>query len=308
MSYDDGGRPGSWPPHDPTANPEPPPSAAPVPYGQPGSPPPPPEGAPPPPPPPDAPAQWVPPPPGGPALPMPVVQVSPPQWRPLSGLASALTVLFTLDALAGLFAVGSIANRLNVINDFENGNFGLDIAKRAQDADDLAKAAAAIYGLLGLATAVVFIIWMWRAAKNNEALGRMNPRFGPGWSIGGWFIPIANFVIPILIMQDLWRGSDPGVSRGDPGWRTSRGSGLFGWWWAVWLLGVVRVFVGSDNADSNHSIDDIKRSNQVALFSLVAYVAAAVLAISVVRKLTARQEACLRAQQAAWHAANPGVV
>ena len=144
MSYDDGGRPGSWPPHDPTANPDPPPPAAPVPYGQPSSPPPPPEGAPPPPPPPDAPAQWVPPPPGGPALPMPVVQVSPPQWRPLSGLASALTVLFTLDALAGLFAVGSIANRLNVINDFENGNFGLDIAKRAQDADDLAKAAAAI--------------------------------------------------------------------------------------------------------------------------------------------------------------------
>src|SRR6476620_1545106 len=106
MSYDDGGRLGSWPPHDPTATSDPVTSepAAPVPYGPPSAPPPPPEGAPPPPPPPDAPAQWVPPPPGGPMVPMPVVQAAPPTWRPLSGLASALTVLFTLDALAGLFA------------------------------------------------------------------------------------------------------------------------------------------------------------------------------------------------------------
>jgi hypothetical protein len=238
---------------------------------------------------------------------MPVMTVAPPRWRPLSGLASALTILFTLDAVAGLFGIAAIANRLNVINDFENGNFGSDILKRAQDADDLANAAAAILGVLGLATAVVFIIWMWRAAKNNEALGRMNPRLGPGWSIGGWFIPIANLVIPILIMQDLWRGSDPTVARGDPGWRTSRGSGLIGWWWAAFLVGSIRVFANSDSADSKNSLSDIKSSNRVAIVGLAAHVIAAVLAISLVRKLTARQEACLRAQQAAWHAANPGV-
>ena len=149
---------------------------------------------------------------------------------------------------------------------------------------------------------------MWRAAKNNEALGRMNPRFGPGWSIGGWFIPIANFVIPILIMQDLWRGSDPGVSRGDPGWRTGRGSGLIGWWWAVFLLGGhpgLRRFRqrGLEPLDRRHQAVQPGRARSAC----VASVAAAVLAISVVRKLTARQEACLRAQQAAWHAANPGV-
>ena len=180
------------------------------------------------------------------------------RWRSLRGLASALTVLFSVNAVAGAFAVVAIAVRLGVIKDLENGNFTSDVLRRAQDSDDLVRAAAAIYAFVSLAIVVVFIIWMWRAAKNNEALGRMQPRLGPGWSIGGWFIPIANFVIPILIMQDLWRGSDPSVARGDPGSRASRGSGLIGWWWAAWLVGIVRIFVNSDNADSKNTLSDIK--------------------------------------------------
>jgi len=272
---------GSWPPHDPT-------------------------WAPPPPPPPDQPAQWAPPlAPPPPPPPAPVAE--PPRWRSLSGLASALTILFTLDAIAGVFGLIAIGNRIKVIDDFQSGNFAGDIIKRARDADDLATAAAVMYLLLALATAVVFIVWMWRAAKNNEALGRMNPRLGPGWAIGGWFIPIANFVIPVLMMQDLWRGSDPAVPRGDPGWRTGRGSGVVGWWWAFWLGGIIRVFIRDDNSDSRGKLSDIKRGNQLAFVAFVAHTVAAVLAIRLVRRLTARQEECLRAQQAAWHAANPGV-
>src|SRR5262245_40072604 len=106
MSPDDTGGPGSWPPRDPTAAPAAPP--------------------PPPPPPPDQPAQWAPPPnqwaPPPPAMPPPVPVSQPPQWRSLSGLASALTVLFAVDAVAGVFAVLALANRLGVINDLENGN------------------------------------------------------------------------------------------------------------------------------------------------------------------------------------------
>jgi hypothetical protein len=228
----------------------------------------------------------------------------PPRWRSLSGLASALTVLLAVDAVAGVFAVVALANRLGVINDLENGNLGGDILKRARDSDDLANAAFGIVGVLALATAIVFIVWMWRAAKNNEALGRMNPRLGPGWAIGGWFIPFANLVIPILIMQDLWRGSDPTVARGDPGWRTGRGAALVGWWWALWILGAVRLFAGNDSSNSSHSLSDIKRSNQVALVGFLAHVVAAGLAIGVVRKLSARQEECLRMQQSAWNTAH----
>ena len=81
---------------------------------------------------------------------------------------------------------------------------------------------------------------------------------------------------------------------------------MIGWWWAAWLVGVVRIFVNSDNADSKNTLSDIKRGNQVALFAFVVHIAAAILAIFVVRRLTERQEECLRSQQSAWNAANPG--
>ena len=77
-------------------------------------------------------------------------------------------------------------------------------------ADQLLGVTARVVALL-VATAIVFIVWMWRSAKNNEISA------GPathtcGWSIGGWFIPIGNLWIPVQIMQDLWQGSDPTVS------------------------------------------------------------------------------------------------
>ena len=100
----------------------------------------------------------------------------------------------------------ALANRISVVHDFQAGRFS-DIIKRANDADDFVDGAAAFYGITQLVIVVLFIIWMFRAAKNNEALDRRDPRFGPGWSIGSWFIPLANLVIPVMILQDLWRGA-----------------------------------------------------------------------------------------------------
>ena len=45
------------------------------------------------------------------------------------------------------------------------------------------------------AIGVVFIIWQFRHAKNAQVLGARGG-LGPGWAIGGWFIPLANYVLP----------------------------------------------------------------------------------------------------------------
>ena len=163
--------------------------------------------------------------------------------------------------------------------------------------------------LLGLVILVLFIIWFWRAAKNNEALGRVGARLGPGWAIGGWFIPFANLVIPVLILQDLWRGADPEVPRGDPGWRARRGSALIGWYWAIYLVSFLRFGVGRTQAHLAFAsqLRGLRAHDVVGIIGMAFGIAAAVLAVFVVRGLTARQADCLRAQQAAWRAANPGV-
>jgi hypothetical protein len=195
----------------------------------------------------------------------------------------------------------ALANRISVVRDLRAGHFG-NILQRAQDADDFVSAASSVFVLTQLVIVVLFIVWMFRAAKNNEALGRTGARFGPGWSIGSWFIPLANLVIPVLIVQDLWRGSNAGTRRGDVGWRAASGSALVGWWWAAWIVSIARFTYSGSGLHGRRSLDDIETSNTVALAGVVALGVAAVLAVLVVRALSRRQLEALRTQRAAYEA------
>jgi hypothetical protein len=211
-------------------------------------------------------------------------------------------VVFGVMLLAAGVLGAALANRISVIEDFKAGDFS-DILQRANDADDFVSGSAAFYGLTQLAIVVLFIIWQFRAAKNNEALYRPRPRFTPGWSIGGWFIPVANLVIPLLIVQDLWRGATPSTPRGDPRWRSARGSWLVGVWWAAWLVSLLRYGASNAGLHDGGSLDDLQTSNTVALVGVVATAIAAVLAASVVWTLSRRQLDTLRAQRSTYEAA-----
>jgi hypothetical protein len=70
--------------------------------------------------------------------------------------------------------------------------------------------------LLGLALLVVVT---WRLAKTHERLGRPGTRWTPGWAIAGRLIPVASLVLPALQLDELWRGSAPGLAPGAPDWR-----------------------------------------------------------------------------------------
>jgi hypothetical protein len=223
------------------------------------------------------------------------------RWRDQRGLTLALVVCFGILVTTCVVLVVALANRLSVVADVRNGNF-TNILERAQDADDFVSGANAAFLLVQLLLAVLFITWNFRAAKNNEALDRHHPRFAPGWAIGGWFIPIANLVIPVMLMQDLWRGATPEIPRGDPTWRRARGAVLIGLWWTVWLLSFARIFAGSSRVDDHASLDSIETSNWVALVGVVVAAVAAVLAVFVVRALAQRQLETLRAQRDAYDA------
>ncbi len=77
-----------------------------------------------------------------------------------------------------------------------------------------------VTGLLTIAAAVVTIIWMFRIAANHRALHR-GGTWGPGWAIGGWFLPPLIYVIPTLMLREMWKASDPDVPVGSD-WRRSR--------------------------------------------------------------------------------------
>jgi hypothetical protein len=225
-----------------------------------------------------------------------------PRWRSLKGLTTALTVFLVLAAVGAVFGIVAYAMRISALSDIIDHGLSFSRINTTDDADDLVGAAAGILLFVSFVILVLIIIWSFRASKNNEALGRMYPRLKPGWAIAGWLIPLANLVLPLLVLQDLWRGSETSSARGDPAWRANKGSALVGWYWAFFVVSSVRYGLGRSRAHYVYvdELRDLRTHDTIALVGMVATVVAAILAIQVVRRIAARQEECLHAQQAAW--------
>jgi hypothetical protein len=230
-----------------------------------------------------------PPPPGAVPPPPPPQGWTGQQWYSLQGVTNALVVLLWCAIAVSVVGIFAYVNRINVINDILDSSGG-DIASRADNADSFVSVVVILLSLLTLAIAILLIIWTFRAMKNAEYNGRYGGRFTPGWGIAGWLIPCANLVIPVLIFQDLWRGSDPEVPRGDPGWRRARGSALVGWWWGTYLLSAFRFGLTSNEANTRSELRDLRNTDSVAIVGMLSSIIAAILLMRVLRHIVARQE------------------
>jgi hypothetical protein len=216
------------------------------------------------------------------------------RWRRQRPLEVALTALFAAAAIVALVRAAALGTRLHALDDIDSVEF----ARRARDADAFVAVTDVVVTLVTLAIIPCFIVWCWRSAKNQQALGREPERLGAAWAIAGWFIPGANLVIPALVVQDLWRGSDAAIARGDPRWRIADRSWLVGWWWGLFVVALL-TFAGSPADRRSFDADAVRGANLVALLGMLCAAASAVLAALVVRRLDARQEGCRATQQSA---------
>lgn len=212
------------------------------------------------------------------------------EWRRQRVLVGVLTVALGVGAVIAIVRTAAFAARLIALASPVS-----DLRARAADADAFVRATDLASGLGLLVLAPLFVAWLWRAAKNQQSLGRRPERLGSGWAIGGWFIPLANLVIPVLVVQDLWRGSDPTIDRDDPRWRIADRSWVVGWWWGLWVIGGFGVSgARADQPGERNAV--LEQTNVLALLGSASAAAAAVLAILVVRGVSARQEVCRRTQ------------
>jgi Domain of unknown function (DUF4328)/Protein of unknown function (DUF2510) len=143
-----------------------------------------------------------------------------------------------------------------------------------------------------LVSTVLLIIWSWRGAHNARALGRVGARLSPGWAIAGWLIPFASFVLPYIVVSDLWRSSAPDAPRGDR-WRGGPSSPLVVVWWVAYVG--AQLVAATTIALAVTGTTDRSETDTLLAVSHVVAVVGALLTVRVVRTITDRQEA----QQAA---------
>jgi hypothetical protein len=88
-----------------------------------------------------------------------------------------------------------------------------------------------------LAGAILFFIWIYRAAANVHAFGA-DVTFTPGWAVGWFLIPVLDLWMSFLVIEELWRGSAGGRD-----WRRHAAPWAVIAWWGVLVLAAIAAIL-----------------------------------------------------------------
>ncbi len=100
--------------------------------------------------------------------------------------------------------------------------------------------------LLAILLGITFLLWIYRINKNLHALSGQPMVYTPGWSVGWFFVPIANLFKPYQVVKEIWDIShdyDPASPA------------LINMWWLLWIVSTftgrlaLKLVLRADTAD-----------------------------------------------------------
>lgn len=209
-------------------------------------------------------------------------------FRPPNTLANWTQVLLGISLVVFLLWIAVIISEIDLLGRIEAGEF-----VSASEIEDNDNGKAGIAGIAGFAiflTAIPFLMWVYRAAENLREFNRRELQFEPGWTVGWWFIPIAQYFKPYQTMREISKASDPSVALNDPtGWNNSRVPPTLKWWWAAWLAYNGLFWISSMIAYGNATAGELITSDQIQIAAIGFLIAAGVLLFVIVRSITSLQ-------------------
>jgi hypothetical protein len=204
-------------------------------------------------------------------------------FRSTRSLGTAVVVLLAVNI--AVLAVSAVFRVLEMGMLGRAGRGELVTIDEALGSDDRIRAVGIAWIVLLILTGIVWLVWQHRSHTNLRAVGRRNLRFTPGWAVGWWFVPFANLVMPFQTVRELWKASGR-----DFDWGRTRTWPVLGWWWAIWIGANVVGRIAAAMFDGADGVAELTSASRMAMLTVVLTIAAAVLAILVVRAIVARQE------------------
>jgi hypothetical protein len=98
------------------------------------------------------------------------------------------------------------------------------------DAADPALLLDTLQLLLFVAGVLAAARWLYVAGGNVRAMGATDMMGSPAWSVGWYFVPLANLVMPFVAMRELWR-----ASAHPRDWQAAPAPAFLLLWWVCWL-------------------------------------------------------------------------
>ncbi len=202
------------------------------------------------------------------------------------GLSRAVIALLGCVIASDLFAIGAglhLGSLWGELAADESLNIYTGPGLRAQELYDRAGVAQTA---AFLATAVLFVIWFHRTRRNAEVFEPGVQRMGPGWAVGGWFVPVANLWFPYRVASGIWEASVR--LHPDGGWRTVPKT-VLNLWWGGWIVSVLVSRIAVSQWDRAREPEQISDAAALVAAADALDAVAAVLAIVFVRAVTRMQ-------------------
>jgi hypothetical protein len=184
-------------------------------------------------------------------------------------------VVFGVLIVVDLLAVGSSALELNLLDRVEAGEALTDA--ELENNDNRQAAVGVLQFALLVACAVVFIRWLRAAYRNTDVIVPGLRRYGHGWAIGAWFVPFLNLWRPKQIVNDTWRaGGNHDLSP------------LLTIWWAGWLIDNALGQIAGRRGLEDETIEELRTTDALYIVSDALDAVVAVIALVVVKRISAR--------------------
>lgn len=153
------------------------------------------------------------------------------------------------------------------------------VAGREREAFELDMVIGALgrfYAQAWVATAIMFLAWVARCSANTRALNAQPRAYEPTAAVVSYLIPLVNFVLPCIVMNQLARANDPRSMPNRSGAAPApRHLPVIFAWWLAWMGSLFLPALGDFTPAPS-------------LLSLTALV----LAIAVVLSIQRRQNQC----------------
>ncbi len=155
-------------------------------------------------------------------------------YRSASRLALWASILFLAHAVTAAIAALLNTYQLALLSVFR---FGGTIPHALAEAQDARQCVVAGFEFgVELAALILLLIWLYRISQNTWSMGTEDMQYTPGWSVGWFFVPLANLVMPYHVLNELWKANSSVVT--GP-WRRPKASPVLGFWWATWVASMV---------------------------------------------------------------------
>lgn len=221
-----------------------------------------------------------------------VADVSPP-LAPNTALSMWVRWMLYASIVVSVVAVASGFLERQVLADYSAGVYAereADGVAAGEVSDNRQAIVGAAQVLVSVTSGILVLVWIRRANAKAKQLGAVGMQFTPGWSIGWYFIPIANLWKPYQAMREIWQAS------ADPKhWQYETWPALLPWWWFLW---VSSSFIGNAAfrlSLRSEGMDELLMSNALMLASDAIDIPLCVLFLAIVSRIDAIQSAAASA-------------